>query len=179
MDERLQRIGAHLLDRMDALTDDLLTGSLTPRQYREAVAREVLRASSASYMLGADTRVLTLADQRTITDGHKFQLDKLNGFVRDIESGRYTDSEPMLRARAQMYAGSVVGPFWQGSSREWDVPFVPGVNTACMGNCRCSARIEPQDDTTALYYYQLGTERNCATCPPRAAGSPYTVSRRS
>ncbi len=178
MDERLQKIGAHLLDRMDALTDDLLSGTLTLRQYREAVARAVLTDSSAAYMLAANTKLLTLADQRTIVDSHKFQLEHLDGFVADIENGRYADSETGLRARARLYAGSVVGAFWQGSSRDWDVPFVPGVGTQCMGNCKCTTQIEPQSETTALYYYRLGTERNCTTCPPRAAGSPYTITRR-
>lgn len=168
MDERLQKIGRHLLERLDSLTDDLIGGTLTPAQYREAVARALITDQAAAYMLGADTKRLTLDDQRTITQWNKFQLGYLDGFVSDIESGRYADSEAMLRARARMYAGAVKAPYYAGKAQGWIIPdwLLPGLQE-CRSNCKCrlSDVRDNGDGSGVISRAMNGPEPHCGTCP--------------
>lgn len=168
MDERLQKIGRHLLERLDSLTDDLIGGTLSPAQYREGVARALITDQAASYMLGANTKRLSLADQRLITDANKFQLGYLDGFVADIESGRYRDSEAMLRARARLYAGAVKGPYYLGKAQGWTISdwLLPG-NQECQANCRCrlSDVRDNGDGSGVISRAMNGPEPHCSQCP--------------
>lgn len=177
MDRNLATLTNKTLDVISGHTDALLGGALTPDQWREKMARTLIEHQAAAYMLGKGDKKLDLADQRIITDANKEQLKYLDGFVSDIQSGRYKDSEDGLRARANLYAGSLKTPYSMGQHKGIPLPFHPGQGSECMGACKCNWQIT-QLEGSGNYdaYWRMGaTEQHCTTCPSRAAISPYQI----
>lgn len=175
MDRKLATLTSKTLDAISGHTDALLDGSLTADAFRQRMARTLIEHQGASFMIGADTKKLTLADQRAITDANKFHLGKLDGFVQDIKNGRYKNSPDGLKARAAMYAGANKEMYARGQTRGMALPYYPAQGTQCLTNCGCAWEIQ-QTERGIDAYWRRAKNDSCTTCITREReSSPYQI----
>lgn len=175
MDRALALLSDRLASEITRHTDALLDGSVTPAEWRERMARSIITHQATSFMLGNDTKKLTLADQRIIADANKFQLGFLDNFVDQIEAGEYDGLDKQLRARAMLYAGAAKLPYEQGRTRGVPLPYYP-TETICRSNCGCSWQvIKLEGDQNWDATWVKGRNDSCATCVERQGRNPHQI----
>lgn len=137
-------------------------GKFTGGETTKAALREGVRAhlGAAHAEAGYLGRNLAGADDPFGADDQALgesvaseQMPYFDGFVADIEAGRYTDeagafSEDAIGARSDLYGGALLGT----ANGVW-------------------ANVLPAE---TIFTWELGGVNNCETCPVLAADSPYT-----
>lgn len=172
MDRALALLSDRLRSEIESHVDRLLDNN-DVQAFRESMARSVIQHQAAAFLLGQDSKRLTLDDQRTIAAANRFQLDYLDSFVEQVAAGDYAGLEKQLRARAALYTGSVKSIFWEGKTKGLNLPGMPGDGqTPCLQNCRCSWQI--RDDGA---YWRLSDAEHCSGCVERSRKwNPYRAS---
>jgi hypothetical protein len=108
---------------------------------------------------------LSKAERADIKQAVQEQLKYLKGFL----AAKGDMSEAAIRARAQLYAGSIRATY--GRARYPGLRQYPGDGgTQCLTNCKCS--LDERDDGI---YWVLNPAEHCNGCLTMAAGSPYSV----
>jgi hypothetical protein len=141
-----------------ALVTQLVAGELTPAAFGEQFLTILQGAHAQAGYLG---RQLAGVLDPFGEDDTAFGVAQaaaeaafLNGFVADLEAGRYRNaagelSEKAIAARAAMYAYSLLGSV----NEAWVMTMPP---------------------ETTLIYWHLGDSEHCPDCPDLETGSPYT-----
>lgn len=162
-------------------------GDLSIQRWELEMREAIKLTHGAEYVFGrGGFRQMDQSDWGRVGSIVKDQYQYLNGFSRDIASGRYNDAEGTLsvgavEARATMYAGAGVYSF--SVAREVSFPGLqlpchPGDGgTPCLTNCRCSWRLaETQSEYRATWL--LGSTEHCEGCSARATSfNPYTQAK--
>lgn len=146
--------------RTGSLAGQLARGDLDVEAWGNAMVTALEEAHTRAVVLGrrhGGDRSPAEADDRRfaemVVDG---EVEYLVRFMQDVSTGRYTDEEGSLRAepiqrRAALYADRIVGT----ANEAWVLTLPEGT----------------------AFAWELGAvdEGNCAVCPARAQGSPYTA----
>lgn len=183
-------IQAVALVGIQTATDRYLAGGSVDAWERD-MRQALTRAHTAAYLVGLAERLNVTLDSPLLSEKRmsraerndlkayvQEQLSFLDGFVADARSGLL--SEAQIRARAALYAGATRGTYSEGRWSNIDLPFHPTQGSECGANCKCSWEIVPLAGLDIDAYWRMGAVEtvHCATCPSRAAGSPYRVGRR-
>jgi hypothetical protein len=171
----LRRILSRIIAGLDELADGMNSGVFTADAWQREVAQVLLVGHTAAYLAGRDASTLTPGARRQIAQVVGQQVDFLNRFADQVEAQGWQDTRD--RARLILYAGACKGTYWRGTTFGLDMPFYPGDGSSeCLGNCGCRLRVDwldPEELDADVYWELGGAERHCATCPRRAAASPY------
>lgn len=174
MDKALALLSERLRSEIDSHIDRLLDSGDT-QVFRELMARSIVRHQAASFLLGQDSKILTLADQRIITDANKFQLRYLDSFVEQIAAGDYENLERQLRARAALYTGATKIPYFQGQNKGVPLPYWP-TETICRANCGCAwdvTKLAGVGNWDAMWIKEKND--SCQTCIERQGRNPHRI----
>jgi hypothetical protein len=169
----LQRLLAELLDGIDTAVVGVASGHLSADGFQAEMVRRLFEGQLAAYLVGSQGDTLSPQAERLIKDAVKAQLPYLDRFADEIAANGWREA---LAARAQLYAGSIKPTFWRARAFGLPLPYWPGDgSTPCLGNCRCSLRIDwlDEENLDADVYWHLGAEHHCGVCPQRAQDSPY------
>jgi len=111
---RISRFGNDYLGaNLDALTERLLSGSLSLPEWQERAAREIKDAARISMLIGRGGRgMVSRADWGRMGARLREEYKYLNRFAQEIAAGQLTDAQ--IRARMQLYAGSVRMFYYDG-----------------------------------------------------------------
>jgi hypothetical protein len=137
--------------------------------WRDEIARQITRYSTAAYLAGADARDVSPAARAAVQSDIKTQLKFLDQFAVEIQDA--AEWKAGWNNRAEMYARSIQTPYWRGATHMLPLPAMPGDGTtACLTNCKCSWRVDELDgDNNYDAYWVYGaTERHCQGCQQRA-----------
>ena len=163
----LDRLIARLSSLIGAATEALEQGQGTPDDWYNEVARQIRRYTMAAYASG-DTSGRDVP--RKIVKAYvDTQLEYLSAFRDEIKAA--DEWQNGWAARAQMYAQSIKAPWWEGHTRGWALPAMPGDGTTtCLTNCRCSWRIDELEGSgNADAYWVVSDGERCQTCIERGS----------
>lgn len=139
------------------IADDLEAGVIQPQEWAERFHATLIEGHSQAWLMGRHRAgLLTEAEEIDLLMGSAkadIEAQYLQGFLRDILDGRYTDKEGKLKigplvSRSNLYLGKM-----RGTANE--------SFTAASGD----------DDEI---WWVLGEKEHCSECPLLAADSPYT-----
>lgn len=101
------------------------------------------------------------------------QLDFLEGFADDVQSGRYESNPSSLKARALLYPLNLRASWWSGKTAGWPLPAMPGDGTTqCIVQCKCSwvpKNLDYKTMTGDWYWRMNSSAEHCQTCEVRAS----------
>jgi hypothetical protein len=173
MDDDLRQLLDKALDGIQYHMDGLAGGQLSVDDWQQGMSQDLLIYHTTAYMLGQETDELTPDEQRLLNRIVGEQVDYLNRFADVIDQA--DDFNEAWRSRAAMYVGALKTSYYRGAYADWDLPFQPGEDTDCYGNCLCSWTIADNGDGTATAEWVRNANDSCATCKEREAGNPYLV----
>ncbi len=170
--EEFSELIATAFNTMDALSDRLKNGNITPGEWFERMMLIIERTHSQAAMIGAGVSELSPEMQLAI-DGHlEIQSEFLKNFLSDYQENGWKDS---YHARSRMYALSSYASFNHGdvisqAGKVLPLPAYPAEGTQCLSNCKCSWSIDVLDFNAGNFdaYWKLGTNDSCQTCVQRA-----------
>lgn len=156
-----------------AVTERLAAKTITVEAWRAEMERLIARYMAAAVMAGLGAEELTPNQATVVQQGVTIQRAFLDKFVADmIAEGWETGSFPAKwMARADMYARSIVAPFWEGETWGLPLPAMPGDMTSqCGQNDKCTWEIvtlsEKRGDFDA--YWVLHPAEHCQSCLVRS-----------
>ncbi|MBK9711553.1 MAG: hypothetical protein IPO81_09555 [Kouleothrix sp.] len=176
MDRPLAQLCRELSAEIDHLCDGLAAGLLDPSAWQADMARALIEHHIAAFLISHPDRTLTPDDWKTIKFAVGEQIDRLNRFADTIEAEGWSER---MRARAQLYPGSLKQTYSAGRWVEWDLPCHPGDGgTECNVGCKCSWRVDVIDVEQGLAdaYWVRHIEDSCQGCLSRESlYSPYRI----
>lgn len=137
--------------------------------WKKGMTKLLAKYGLAARMLGGDLTSLSNEDFKSVAIYLNEQLPYLESFATVIRSS--AEFDPSWNARANLYGASIVTEYWEGKTSDLPLPAQPGQGTQCLGNCRCSWRIDWIDKKNgdADCYWELErTAAHCQTCEERA-----------
>lgn len=149
---------------------------------RQVITRGHLAAwmSATSERLGVPLDSPLLSRQRLSRaerDEIKGIVEKQLEYLRGFEQARGDMSEQAVRARSELYPGSVSTTYYATRWGDWEIPdtLIPG-NQQCVTRCKCSISVKDNGDGTGVLTRTMGgVETNhCTECPPLAGDHPVT-----
>jgi hypothetical protein len=167
MPRPLRRLMKQIRRAVEAVTDNLEAGEITPDQWQATMTDTLTNAYPRAYKAGAgadpDDRAQALLDKQVAA-----QLKYLGNFAVEIKDG--AEWQAGWNSRAEMYADSIIVPYWTGATKMLPLPAMPGEGTTCLTRCRCAWDVQSLDgegDYDA--YWRRGASESCQTCRQRAA----------
>lgn len=172
----LDRLIGLLAAEIAYVTDELAARRITVQQWREDMDRILLAYIAAALMAGLDSE--TTGDAQKIADqAIAAQSQYLDGFAKEIEAGGL--SEAQIKARAQLYAHSIIAPYWRGATFGLELPAYPGDGSSeCLQNDRCTWDIQRAGNDYRCTWLLDPAEnvQHCPTCLQRSQEwNPYVV----
>ena len=163
------------LDRLETLLRTAIAAAPLDKGFGPAMEAALIKGHTAAYLAAVAERAgvkvdsglfkgLSKAERADIKQAVAEQLQYLRGFL----AAKGDMSEAQIRARAQLYAGSIKATYYQARWGDWDIPqsLLPG-QQQCMGNCLCRISIADKGDGTGTLSRTMGgTEYHCTECPP-------------
>ena len=180
----MRRYMRHYEQRVSELANDLADGSISVRDWGQAMEREI-----SSLHLTADAVGRGGLDNMTIDDLQRAnqnvdnQLSYLNRWQRQLETGEAPLDAERIRRRAMDYAQNADVTLNRAAMAVRGIPELPATpkdgTTSCLYNCYCSWRIDDIDVDAGDYdaYWVIDRSRdNCPECIRRAAAwSPLRI----
>ena len=112
-------------EEIQGLTTDMLQRITTLADWQRQVAQVIKEVHLAQYILGrGGIKNTTPADFLVVARTLKGEYAYLDQFARQLASGRI--SEPMLRARINLYLNKTVGSYWAGHREAQSRATTPG-----------------------------------------------------
>jgi hypothetical protein len=135
--------------------------------WQDEIARQLARYHAAALMAGAGVDTLSPQAQVKVTQDLATQLKFLGKFGVEIQDG--DQWERGWNSRAEMYAGSIKAPFYQGLTRMYPLPAMPADGTSqCLTRCLCSWELDEQPgDGNVDAYWRVSAAESCQTCLER------------
>jgi hypothetical protein len=166
LDWLLQRLSRLIAAATDALAREYPGGV---DAWQETVARQLARYSGAAMLSGAGVDTLTPAMTTAVTADLATQLGFLEQFGITIASGK--EWQNGWNARAQMYAGGIKAPYWQGATKMLPLPAMPGDGTSnCLTRCGCQWSIDQlEGENNYDCTWVMSDKEHCQICRQRAA----------
>lgn len=180
-------IQAVALAGIQVATDRYLGGGIIDTWERE-MRQHLARAHTAAFLVGLSERLnvpldspllsekrLSRAERNELKQYVQVQLSYFDGFVADVRAGGM--SEAQIRARAALYSGATRGTYSVGRWGNIALPFHPTQGSECGANCKCAWEVVSLGEGDYDAYWHMGAVEtvHCATCPSRAAASPYEI----
>jgi len=137
--------------------------------WQQEVSRQLARYHGAAMLAGAEVDTLTPEMTTAVTTDLATQLRFLDKFALEMQDGDTWQAG--WNSRANMYAGSIKTPYWQGNVDMLPLPAMPADGTStCLTRCTCMWDVtklagEGNYDCTWL----LGATDHCQICKQRAA----------
>lgn len=109
-----------LINNLDRITDDLLSGKLTLASWQEKFARELKEAYVVAGSVGrGGRRLMDFSDFGRIGGHLRFEYRHLNQFAQEIKLGILSPAQ--IKARARSYAHGVRSAYWEARRRALQV----------------------------------------------------------
>lgn len=174
------------LDNLQSILAKVIAGAPLDAGFAKAMEAALVKGHTAAVLAAAAERAgvrvdsglfkgLSKAERADTKKAVAEQLQYLKGFL----AAKGDMSEAAIRARAQLYAGSIKQTYYTARWGDWDIPqgLMPG-NQQCMGNCLCRiSEVKDNDDGTGTLTRTMGgTEQHCTECP--ALEGDHEVKRR-
>lgn len=162
---------------IDELMRRLEQGEITLEQWRDLFAALLASYITLSYLIGSGGAAVGGEARGWLVNWLAGQLDYLNNFRDTIRANRDTGSNwsPGFNARARMYAGSVIAPYWYGETEGLPLPALPGdMSSDCGELDACAWDIDwvDRERGDADCYWRLNAQRvvleHCQQCIERA-----------
>ena len=152
--------------QMDALTRKLLDRQINVQQWVLDMRQQVKETYINEYMLARGGRNnMTQADWGRVGRMLKDQYKYIDGFARDIDSGKVSGGQ--IRTRARMYVDSATQAFERAKSESLGMPRLPAYpgdgQSQCRANCQCSWDITEFEDRWEAVWH-LGVAEHCPDC---------------
>jgi hypothetical protein len=165
----LDRLLARLSSLISAATDTLESDPALIDDWYDEIARQLRRYTLAAYMTGNGGAAPTPAADKLIAGAIKAQLEYLSAFRDEIKAA--DEWKPAWGPRAQMYGQSIKAAYWNGRTRGYPLPAMPGDGTTiCLTNCGCAWDIdELEGDGNADAYWRRAKDDSCQSCLEREA----------
>lgn len=161
----LRRLLKQIRRAVEAMTDTLEAGEITPDQWRDSMADALTTAYPRAYKAGAAADPDPAASRR-LADQVAAQLTYLDNFTVEIKDG--AEWQAGWNSRAEMYADSIIVPYWQGATKMLPLPAMPGEGTQCLTRCRCLWDVQQLDgDGNYDAYWMRHSGEPCQTCTQR------------
>lgn len=165
---------------IDRLAEDLIAERVDVAAWTKAMRDEIKTLTLAEYEFGRGGKnAMTPADRGTVGAMCRAQYEYLQKFATEVADGVL--SEAKIRARARLYAGSATAAHGRGQSAAYGLRLAqhPGDgNTACLTNCRCSLRIEEDEDEWRVYWVVQHDRESCDDCVAMGdRWSPLTIAK--
>jgi len=170
---------AGLADLIDPMREEVRllmarveNAEITAAEWQLKMEELIARYSMAAWMVGADATLLDDFATQFIVDQLKTQYAFLDNFNLVIQS-----SDEFMAgwyARAEMYANSIVAPYWRGKTKMLPLPTMPGLDSQCLSNCVCGWEITTVDEEKGDYdcFWTLNVQHiakeHCQTCLERS-----------
>ena len=179
--ELRDRFISAMSDQVNGLARRLASGDLSVAEWEAEMRRQVKTMLLDQYIMArGGRRMMSPSDWGQLGQMLRAQYKYLDGFAKDIESGRYTVADPdgnerlsldAIAARANLYMNAGTAAFERGKARSYGVPSLPCYpgdgSTACLTNCHCSWSIEETEDGWDCTW-MLGEAEHCEDCEARA-----------
>jgi hypothetical protein len=163
----LRRLLKQIRRAVEAMTDTLEAGEITPDQWRDSMAETISTAYPRAYKAGAAAEPDAAATKR-LADQVAAQLTYLDGFTVEIKEGEAWQAG--WNSRAEMYAEGIKVPYWQGATKVLPLPAMPAEGTTCLTRCKCLWDVQQLDgDGNYDAYWRISASESCQTCVQRAA----------
>ena len=170
MDRTLDRLIGQLQEGIQHHLEGLHAGMLTPDEFQQGMAQDLLVFHSAAYLAGLDADELDETGRQAVIQAVQRQLDYLDPFVDAIDRGELSDAE--TDARALLYAGSINSSWWKGATDGRELPAQPGEDCECGPNCRCQWEFDGDE----AYWICADDAASCPTCLQRGQEwAPYLM----
>ena len=143
---------------------DLETGELTKVKWRDAFRGVLTRFITAAFMTGQGSPLMGTSEQGFVYEFVKAQLGFLDNFYLNVVSNE--EFQEGWKTRAEMYANSIVAPYWKGKTKMLPLPAMPGdMTTPCGQLCACLWDVKVVDEDKEDYdaYWLLNASREVAT----------------
>jgi hypothetical protein len=168
----LDRLIEQLKAEIRRAVADLARNPASLDTWLSLMARLLARYLLAAFMVGSGKTEVEDKAQEAIQQAIQDQLQYLSKFgdVLRRDFKKPEDWQDAWASRAESYANSVVPTYWAGKTQGLPLPVMPGELGQCLGNCRCSWRIEKVGKEDYNCYWELGKKDsgNCQTCTVRA-----------
>ena len=155
-------------------------GQLTLGDWQTVMREEIKDAYVEQYLLGiGGLDNMTQQTWGSVGGMLAEQYHYLDGFAREIATGRLTEGQ--IARRARMYTNSAVEARSRAHARALGMPELPDYpgsgNTVCMTACRCAWEIEEVKDDTGNVVrwnciWQLNPAEHCTSDESDAQGRP-------
>jgi len=177
MDKALSDLTGKALSDFEHEMDGLLSGRMTPEDWRTTIGTDLYVYHLAAYLAGAASADVTPAVKTAVADLVNRQFDYLDQFYATIDAAGPDAMQEAWRARLALYAGALKATYSRGAFQDWPLPFHPTEDSECMVNCRCTWRLDVLDDEAgnADAYWETDRREVCPTCVDRAGGNPYMI----
>lgn len=176
MDEQLAVLYLQLSLAIGYITESLRDKKIDVETWQQEFLRLLAQYLALSFLKGRKqsgdilSDELSPAEQQIIADALDSQSQYLNNFALQIMRDGWSDT---YLWRASLYANSITPLYWQGMTRNLDLPAVPGEDSECGQFCQCRWQIVWLDkkEVTANCYWRLGNLEidHCPTCLERNA----------
>jgi hypothetical protein len=161
-----------LVGEIDQLTARLEASEITAAIWQADFERLLARYHAASLMAGQGSPDLEARSAEYLARLVGEQFEYLANFRMEIVDA--AEWQAGFATRAESYASAIQVPYWTGDVQFLPLPAMPGEGTTCLGNCRCSWRIDTLDQENGDYdcYWELGQveTHHCQICLERADG---------
>lgn len=165
---------------IDQLAEDLISEAVDVAGWVARMRDEIKLLTLAEYEFGRGGKnSMTATDRGAVGAMVKAQYAYLQQFAREIADGLL--SEAKIRARARLYGRSATAAHGRGTTAAYGLRLaqVPGDGqTACLTNCRCTLRIDEDDEEWRVYWIVQHDAESCDDCV-RLGGdwNPLTVAK--
>lgn len=170
-----------VLDKLEQRLREAIAKAPMGKPFGPAMEAALIKGHTAAVLAAAAERAgvqvdsglfkgLSKAERVDIKKAVQEQLRYLKGFL----AAKDGLSEPAIRARAALYAGSIKSTYYTARYGDWEIPagLMPG-EQQCLGNCLCRITIaDTGDGTGTLTRTMGGTEHHCTECPPLQGDHP-------
>lgn len=162
-----------VIDNLQQIVADAIAGAPLGGGFGKAMEAILVKAQTAAIIAASAERAgvsvnpglfkgLSKAERADVKVAVAEQLTYLKGFIGDMENM----TEPAIRARAAMYAGSMRPTY--NRVRYPGLSQYPGDGgTRCLTNCKCT--LDERDDGI----HWILNDEGCEDCQAMAAGGPY------
>ena len=130
-------------DRINSLVKQWKDGTISASDFGEKMKAEIKQAHIVQACLGKGGRSeMAKSDWGSLGRTLREQYKYMNGFVSDLDSGRYTVESGQIEVRAQMYMRAARQSFEKAYAATWGIkklPAYPGDGQSpCVTSCRCN-----------------------------------------
>lgn len=160
-------------DKVAALKKQYDEGTISAKDFGAKMKTEIKKGHVAEACLGKGGREnMSKSDWGVVGRTLRKQYKYMDGFVKDLEAGRYEPGSGAIEVRAQMYMRAVRQSYEKAYAASWGVRNLPAYagdgQSPCRTSCRCGWTFTVLGDETHAKWNAVSDKVICPVCRTRA-----------